>query len=124
MLLLPAVNSRIRSNGISRIDEPPGGAVFSSLATIVVFIFFVVLSSQAFRLILFGQKQGRQRAVALSDDPELLARIRSITAQEPESVLKAMVVFLLVLVGQIAPVTGDMARKEIMRLLAGLLKRG
>ena len=28
--------------------------------------------------------------------------------------LKAVVVFLLVLVGQIAPVAGDMARKEII----------
>jgi hypothetical protein len=39
-------------------------------------------------------------------------------------VLKAVVVLLFVLVGQIAPVASDMARKEIMRFLSSLLKRG
>src|SRR5467141_441119 len=117
------VDSRIRSNGISRTDESPGGAV-SLLAAIVAFISFCVLSSQALRLILFGQKQGRRRAVCLSDNPQLVTRVRSIAAQEPESVLNAVVVFVLVLVGQIAPVAGDMPGKEIMRILTSLLERG
>src|SRR6266403_2128531 len=85
---------------------------------------FCVLSSQAFRLILFGQKQGRRRAVCLSDNPQFVTRVRSIAAQEPESVLNAVVVFVLVLVGQIAPVAGDMPGKEITRILTSLLERG
>src|ERR1700730_11054804 len=88
------VDSRILSNGISWTDEPPDGTVFASLLTIVVFISFLVLSLQAFRLILFGQKQGRRRAVCLSDHPQLVTYIGSITAQDPESVLKAVVVLL------------------------------
>src|ERR1700730_12059921 len=114
------VDSRILSNGISRTEEPPGGTVIASLATVVVFISFLVLSSQAFGLILFGQKQGRRTAVCLSDNPQLATRVRSIAAQEPESVLKAVVVFVLVLVGQIAPVAGDMPPKEITLFLASL----
>jgi len=54
----------------------------------------------------------------------LFTRVRSIAAQEPESVLNAVVVFVLVLVGQIAPVAGDIPGKEIKRILTSLLERG
>jgi len=51
--------------------------------------------SQAFRLILFGQKQVVAERSASVINPQLVTCVRSIAAQEPESVLNAVVVFVL-----------------------------
>src|SRR5438128_1235715 len=104
-------------------DETGGGTAFTSLATIVVLISFLLLFSKSFGLIFFGQQERGHGAVRFRDNPQLVASLCAVGAQEPETVLLAVVVFLAVLVGQNAPFAVDMAREEFARLLSCLLKR-
>src|SRR6266566_1705520 len=106
-------------------DETTEGTEFVPLTTIVAFISIRLLFLECFPgLILFGQQERGYGAVRFRDNPQLVASVCAIGAQEPESVLKAKFVFLAVLVGQIAPLAVDMAREELARLLSCLLKRG
>jgi len=67
--------------------ETTGGTAFTSLATIVVIISFLLLFSNSFGLIFFGQQERGYGAVRFGDNPQLVAGVCAIGAQEPEPVL-------------------------------------
>ena len=46
--------------------------------------------------VLTGQKKSRHRAVRLRNHPKCFVGVRSVTAQEPESVLQAVLVLLAI----------------------------
>src|SRR6266849_1410052 len=105
-------------------DEATGRPAFTSLATIVVLMAYFSFFSKSVGLVFLGQQEGRHRAVRFCDNPQLVACVCSIAAQEPEPVLEAVVVFLSVLVGQIAPLAANVEREELARLLFRFPKRG
>src|SRR6266404_5499195 len=75
-------------------------------------------------LVFFGQQKRGHRTVRFRDNPQLVASVCAVGAQEPEPVLWAVVVFFAVFVGQFAPLAVDMACEELARLLSCLLKCG
>jgi hypothetical protein len=56
--------------------------------------------------VLTGQKQGRDRAVRLRNQPNCFVGVRAVTAQEPESVLQAVLVLPAIFLGNISPLCG------------------
>src|SRR6266480_5237661 len=66
----------------------------------------LLLFSKSCGLIFFGQQERGYGAVRFRDNPQLVASLCAVGAQEPEPVLYAVVVFVPVLVGQIAPLCG------------------
>ena len=67
---------------------------------------------QPFQLVLLGQQDGRHTAIPLGDDPDLGARAQGVGRQEPVAVFEAQLVLGAVLLVQLSPITGLMAKKE------------
>src|SRR5262249_487660 len=92
-------------------------ASFASLRSFL----FGSFSQKFLGLIFYGEQKCGQIAVSLRDNPEAIPGICFVGAQEPETMLKAVVVFFAILLIQIAPLAMDVAREEFARPLSRLL---
>ena len=96
--------------------------VFTATA---VFIFVFSFFSRFFcESILLGKQKCGVAAISFGDDPNAVTCGCAIAAEEPEAFLQAELVFLPVFFGDFAPITRDMARQEIHRVLSGFFKGG
>jgi hypothetical protein len=62
--------------------------------------------------VLFGQKQRGHRSICFGDHPELLGLGDMVAAQQAESILQAQLVFRLVFLIEVAPVSAQVSRQE------------
>src|SRR5271163_2351389 len=81
-------------------------------------------SLDSYDSILIGQQKRGVRAVRFGNDPQAVTGGGAVAAEEPETFLQAELVFLLIFLGDFAPIARDMARKELHGILSGFFKNG
>src|ERR1700719_4576141 len=98
--------------GISCTEETTGGTVLLASTAIAVLIFLFSFFNSFRESVFVGKQKRCVGTVGLGDDPDDLVGGGSIAAEEPETVLQAVLVFLAVFFGDVAPIAGYVPRQE------------
>src|SRR5262245_16282994 len=84
---------------------------------------FTLPGPVALNSILRWQQNGCGAAICFGDDPDLLALNRSVYAQQTKAISKRDLIFLCVILRDLAPISRHMSSQELNRRLACHVKR-